>query len=82
METIVKSIQKTGRVVLVEEDMTRCGTTCEIGMQIMEQAFDSLDAPIVRVGAKNFPIPSGFMETQVLPTKKDIMAGIEKVLGH
>ena len=82
METLVKSIQKTGRVVLVEEDMLRCGTTCEIGMQIMEQAFDSLDAPIVRVGAKNFPIPSGFMETQVLPTKKDIIAGIEKVLGN
>jgi acetoin:2,6-dichlorophenolindophenol oxidoreductase subunit beta len=82
IDTIVKSVRKTGRVVLVEEDMLRCGTTCEIAMQIMEQAFDALDAPIVRVGAKNYPIPGGVMETFVLPQLADIAAGIDKVLGR
>ncbi len=82
MDTIVKSVRKTGRVVLVEEDMVRCGTTCEILSQIVEQAFDALDAPIVRVGAKNYPIPGGVMEDFVLPQKKDIAAGIDKVLGR
>lgn len=82
MDTIVKSVRKTGRVVLVEEDMVRCGTTGEILSQIMEHAFDALDAPIVRVGAKNYPIPGGMMEDLVLPQKKDIAAGIDKVLGR
>jgi pyruvate/2-oxoglutarate/acetoin dehydrogenase E1 component len=82
MDTIVKSVRATGRVVLVEEDMLRCGTTCEILAQIVEQAFDALDAPIVRVGAKNYPIPGGVMEDFVLPQKKDIAAGIDKVLGR
>jgi len=82
IDTIVASVRKTGRVVLVEEDMLRCGTTCEIAMQIMENAFDALDAPIVRVGAKNFPIPGGVMEEYVLPQQKDIAAAIDKVLGR
>jgi len=82
IDTIVKSVRKTGRVVLVEEDMLRCGSTCEIAMQIMEHAFDALDAPIVRVGAKNFPIPGGVMENYVLPQLTDIAAAIEKVLGR
>ena len=82
IETIVKSVRKTGRVVFVEEDMLRCGTTCEIGMQIMEQAFDALKTPIVRVGAKNYPIPAGYMENHVLPQKTDIVGAIEKVLGR
>lgn len=82
IDTIVKSVRKTGRVVLVEEDMLRCGTTCEIAMQIMEQAFDALNAAIVRVGAKNYPIPAGNMEKYVLPQKADITGAIEKVLGR
>ena len=82
MDTILKSVQKTGHVVLVEEDTLLCGTSAEIAMQIMENAMDYLDAPIVRVGAKNFPIPGGPLEDHVLPQKKDITAAINKVLGR
>lgn len=82
MDTILQSVQKTGRVVLVEEDAVRCGTSAEIGIQIMEKAFDYLDAPIVRVGAKDLPIPGGPLEDYVLPQKKDISAAINKVLGR
>jgi len=82
IDTIVKSVQKTGRVVLVDEDTKRCSITAEIGMQIIEKAFDSLDAPIERVGAANMPIAGGYMEQYVLPQPKDIVAAIETVIGR
>jgi pyruvate/2-oxoglutarate/acetoin dehydrogenase E1 component len=81
IDTIVNSIRKTGRVVVVDEDTKRCGVGAEIGMQIMENAFDSLDAPIQRVGAANLPIAGGYMEQYVLPQAKDIVAAIEAVMG-
>jgi len=81
IDTIVKSVQKTGRVVIVDEDTLRCSVSAEIGMQIMEKAFDSLDAPIKRVGAANLPIAGGYMEQYVLPQPKDIVAAIEAVMG-
>lgn len=81
IETIVASVIKTGRVVIVDEDTLRCSVSAEIGMQIMEKAFDSLDAPIQRVGAANLPIAGGLMEQYVLPQPKDIVAAIEAVIG-
>jgi pyruvate dehydrogenase E1 component beta subunit len=81
IDTIVASVRKTGRVVVVDEDTTRCGVGAEIGMQIMENAFDSLDAPIQRVGAANLPIAGGYMEQYILPQPKDIRAAIEAVMG-
>jgi len=81
IDTIVKSVQKTGRVVIVDEDTLRCSVSAEIGMQIMERAFDSLDAPIKRVGAANLPIAGGYMEQYVLPQPKDIVEAIEAVTG-
>jgi len=81
IETIVTSVEKTGRVVIVDEDTLRCSVSAEIGMQIMEKAFDSLDAPIQRVGAANLPIAGGYMEQYVLPQPKDIVAAIEAVTG-
>jgi pyruvate/2-oxoglutarate/acetoin dehydrogenase E1 component len=68
-------------VVLVDEDTKRCSVTAEIGMQIMERAFDALDAPMQRVGAANMPIAGGYMEQYVLPQPKDIVAAIETVTG-
>lgn len=81
IDTIVNSVKKTGRVVVVDEDTIRCSVSAEIGMQIMENAFDSLDAPIQRVGAANLPIAGGYMEQYVLPQPKDIVAAIEAVTG-
>jgi pyruvate dehydrogenase E1 component beta subunit len=82
IDTIVKSVKKTGRVVIVDEDTQRCSVTAEIGMQIMERAFDSLDAPIQRVGAANLPIAGGYMEQYILPQPSQIIAAIEKVTGE
>ena len=79
IDTIVESVKKTGRAIVVDEDISRCGVAAEIGMQIMEKAFDYLDAPIRRVAAANYPIPGGFLEDAVLPQTKDIKAAIEAV---
>lgn len=81
IDTIVNSVKKTGRLVIVDEDTKRCGVGAEIGMQIVENAFDSLDAPIQRVAAANLPIAGGYMEQHVLPQPKDIVAAIQAVMG-
>ena len=79
IDTIIKSVEKTGRVVIIDEDTRRCSVSAEIGMQIMERAFDTLDAPIQRVGAADLPIAGGLMEQYVLPQPKDLVAAIEAV---
>lgn len=80
IDTIVESVRKTGRVVIVDEDAKRCGVTAEIGMQIMERAFDSLDAPIERVASADLPIAGGYMEQYIIPQPMDIVVAIEKVM--
>ena len=82
IDTILTSVRKTGRVVIVDEDITRCGATAEIGMQIVENAFDDLDAPVKRVASKNYPIPAGFVEDAMLTQPEWIKAGIEEVMGQ
>jgi len=81
IEAIVSSVMKTRRVVIVDEDTMRCGPGAEIGMQIMENAFDSLDAPIKRIGAINYPIAAGYMEQFILPQPQDIADAISDLLG-
>ncbi len=81
IDTIVKSVEKTGRVVIVDEDTRRGGVGAEIGMQIMERAFDSLDGPVHRVGAADLPIAGGYMEQYILPQPKDVVAAIEAAVA-
>jgi pyruvate/2-oxoglutarate/acetoin dehydrogenase E1 component len=81
IDTIINSVKKTKRAVIVDEDTMRCGVTGEIAMQILEKAFDYLDAPIKRVAAANFPIPGGILEQYVLPQPQGIADAIGEVLG-
>jgi pyruvate dehydrogenase E1 component beta subunit len=81
IDTIVASVRKTGRVVIVDEDAVRCGVGAEIGMQIVEQAFDALKAPIQRVGNPNIPVPASVpLVKVVLPQTEDIIAAIRATL--
>jgi len=80
IDTIIRSVEKTGRAVIVDEDVRRGGVGAEIGMQIMERAFDSLDSPVQRVGAADLPIAAGYMEQYVLPQTKDVVAAIESAV--
>ena len=79
--TIVESVKKTGRVIVVDEDTSRCGVAAEIGFQVMEQAFDYLDAPVQRVATKDYPIPGGYLEDAVLPQPKDVIDAIEAAMA-
>lgn len=82
IDTIVTSVRKTGRVVVVDEGMERCGVTAEIAMQIMDHASDALKAPIRRVAAANVPVPaSPPLEKAVLPQPEWIAEAVQKVLA-
>ena len=81
LETIVNSVKKTGRLVVVHEAVRTCGVGAEIGMQVCEAAFDYLDAPVVRIGALDVPVPcTPVLENAVLPQKEDIVSGVKQVL--
>lgn len=82
IDSIVRSVEKTGRLVVADEDTERCGVGAEIITQVIERAFDSLDAPPKRVCAANLPIPGGFIEASVLPQPASILAAIEAVTGR
>ena len=81
MDTIIASVKKTGRVVVVDEDTECCGVAAEIGQQIMERAFDYLDGPVTRVCAANMPIPGAAMERYAIPQLSQVVAAIESAVG-
>jgi pyruvate dehydrogenase E1 component beta subunit len=80
IETVVASIQKTNRCVAVEEGFPQSGVTAEIGMKIMEAAFDYLDAPVARVTGKDVPMPyAANLEKLALPNVGEVIAAAKAV---
>lgn len=72
-ETIVDSVKRTNRLVTVEEAWGTCGIGAEIAARMMEQAFDWLDAPVVRVSGEDVPMPyAANLERLALPQAADI----------
>jgi len=81
VETILASVQKTGRCVVVSQCISIGSYTGEVASTIQEKAFDYLDAPVMRVGAKNGIAPqSHVLEAVFLPTGEDIVAAAKAVL--
>ena len=81
-EAILRSLQKTGRIVVVDEDYERCGFSAEVAAIAAEKGFRHLEAPVSRVATPNVPIPySPVLEKHVLPDKEKIIRGIKGVLG-
>jgi len=79
-DTIVKSVKKTSRLITCEEGFPFAGVGAEIAMQVMEQAFDWLDAPIARVTGKDVPMPyAENLEKLALPQVEDIVASAQAV---
>ena len=77
IDTIVNSVKKTSRLVTCEEGFPFAGVGSEIAMQVMEQAFDWLDAPIARVTGKDVPMPyAANLEKLALPQIEDIVATV------
>ncbi|MGQ9684433.1 MAG: alpha-ketoacid dehydrogenase subunit beta [Anaerolineae bacterium] len=81
-DTIGRSVRKTGRAVLVAEACRSYGPTGEWGMVVIEQAFDYLQAPIVRVTGRHSPIPfANSIENGVWPGTDDVVNAIRKVMA-
>lgn len=79
-QTIVNSVRKTNRIVSVEEGWPQSGIGAEIAAVIMEQAFDDLDAPVVRVHGEDVPMPyAANLEALTLPTPEKIQAAAKAV---
>ncbi|HYL47872.1 MAG TPA: pyruvate dehydrogenase complex E1 component subunit beta [Stellaceae bacterium] len=80
-ETVVESVKKTNRLVSVEEGWAFAGIGSEIAAQIMEQAFDWLDAPPARISGKDVPMPyAANLEHLALPQPEDVVAAAKAVL--
>ncbi|NJO54978.1 MAG: pyruvate dehydrogenase complex E1 component subunit beta [Bacteroidales bacterium] len=78
--TVVASVKKTNRCVVVEEGWPQNGVAGEVGMRIMETAFDHLDAPVKRITGKDVPMPyAANLEKLALPTVQDVIDAVRAV---
>jgi len=81
METVLASVRKTGRCVVASHCVDIGSFTAEVASRIMAEAFDSLDAPVLRVGAKDGIAPQAYsLEDAFLPHDRDIVAAVKKLL--
>jgi pyruvate dehydrogenase E1 component beta subunit len=80
IDTVLASVIKTGRCVTVEEGWPQSGVGSEISAQIMERAFDYLDAPVKRVCGKDVPMPyAANLEKLALPSVQDVIDAVRAV---
>src|SRR6266478_573856 len=78
--TVIRSIEKTGRCVVVEEGWQQSGVAAEIAARVMEQAFDYLDAPVTRVSGKDVPMPyAANLEKLALPSVAEVVTAAKAV---
>lgn len=82
LETILASVRKTGRLVVVHEAVQRGGYGAEIAATVQERAWDALKGPVRRVAALNTPIPySKPLETEMVPQRKDVVEAVKAAVG-
>ena len=80
-KTLIDSVKKTGRLVLVTEETKTGATTAEIAAIVQEEAFDWLDAPIKRVNAPDTPVPfSPPLEQAFIPSKDSIISAVREIV--
>ncbi len=79
-ETIIESVKKTGRLVTIEEGWKQSGVGAEIAARMMEEAFDYLDAPVMRVTGKDVPMPyAANLEKLALPSVAEVVEAAKAV---
>lgn len=82
LETIVESVKRTSRLMVVADDIKTGGIGAEISAAVVESAFDYLDAPIIRVACPETPIPfSPPLEQQYMPNADKIVQAAEQLVG-
>lgn len=82
MATIISSVKKTNRLIIVEDSVKDGGIGAEIAARVAEEAIDYLDAPIIRVASPDMPVPfSPKLEKEYMPSKGKIIDSILKMTG-
>ena len=82
-ETIVNSVRKTSRAVVIDEGYLSYGVTAEIASIIADEAFDYLDAPVKRIGATDVPVPfAPVLEFATIPTEQMVVETVKGLLGR
>ncbi len=80
MDTILNSVQKTGRLVCVEEGFPQSSVGSHIASQVMQQAFDWLDAPVITICGKDVPMPyAANLEKLALPNVEEVVEAVKTV---
>jgi len=80
-ETIFNSIKKTNKVIIVTEENKRGGFGGELSALVGEECFDDLDAPVIRIGCLNSPVPfSACLENYYLPSSEDIIKAVKSLV--
>jgi pyruvate/2-oxoglutarate/acetoin dehydrogenase E1 component len=79
---ILESVKKTGRLIIASDDVKSGGIGSEIAARVVEEGFDSLDAPILRVSSPDTPIPfSPLLEQAYMPNAQKIIEAAKKLIG-
>ncbi len=82
-ETVLQSIRKTGKALIVHEDTLTAGFGAEIAAIVAAEAFEHLDAPVLRVAAKDSPVPYGpTLESAMLPQESDIVEALTRLARY
>jgi pyruvate dehydrogenase E1 component beta subunit len=82
LATLIRSVRKTGRAVVVQEAPLTLGFGAELVARITEEAFDDLHAPISRVAGYDMPYPPALLEEQYLPNLERILIAVDRVLRY
>jgi pyruvate/2-oxoglutarate/acetoin dehydrogenase E1 component len=81
IDTIVRSVEKTGRLVVVNEGHLTGGFTAEVAARVQREAFDWLDAPIMQVATEDVPLPyNNRLELEAIPNEQDIINAVQEVV--
>jgi 2-oxoisovalerate dehydrogenase E1 component len=83
VETILRSVTKTGRLLIVDEAFGPCGVGAEIAARVVDEGFDQLDAPIRRLNGAHAPTPySPPLESAVVPNAATIAQAIRDLVAE
>ena len=82
VETIARSVARTGRAVVVHEAPMSFGPGAEVSARIVEECFDHLEAPVARVTGYDIPYPTATIEQHNVPTTERILAAIARTVGY
>ena len=80
VDTLAASLRKTGRMVITHDGYRTCGVAAEISQRMMEEAFDYLNAPILRVAGLDVPVPSGPLHHRVVPDRERLMESVRTLM--